>query len=96
MLSQVVSAADINQSGAVNQVDLRKHDIVINNRPYKIKPGLSIDNRSELKRGSIVLLLKRSSNILLLKCGIRVIVILGQFKRLSDTPLITSNIYIGI
>jgi hypothetical protein len=54
MLSQVVSAADINQSGAVNQVDLRKHDIVINNRPYKIKPGLSIDNRSELKRGSIV------------------------------------------
>ena len=54
MLSQLVSAADINQSGAVNQVDLRKHDIVINNRPYKIKPGLSIDNRSELKRGSIV------------------------------------------
>ena len=54
MLSQVVSATDINQSGAVNQVDLRKHDIVINNRPYKIKPGLSIDNRSELKRGSIV------------------------------------------
>ncbi len=54
MLSQVVSAADINQSGAVNRVDLRKHYIVINNSPYKIKPGLSINNRSELKRGSIV------------------------------------------